>query len=329
MKMKASFSAPLFVLIVYCLALASEIIGNKLVLSEGNVHLSVIILQILIFMIPAIIFSRLKGVGYSMKLNVKLFSPTKLGSIVFSALTLICGSILIRVAEIYVFGVESFGFSMFDKHLNALTSDEFLFTATAFAVVPAITEEFVFRAIVLTEYNEDGCGAISSSIISALLSSMLFFSLDKLPIFFLAGIIFSMVTYATGSSLAAMLCHMIFNFYGIFAEKYVIKAIINPSNKIISIFVFVLLFLVLAFIMFGELEHMVRKTGMMGTPTPSYRLKKSDDGKTPDIAATEAAEDGEEGAVIGSSAKMNIEMFFSPTFLLCILFFAVSLFSFR
>ena len=224
MKMKASFAAPFFVLIVYCLALASEIIGDKLLVSEGNVHLSVIILQILIFMIPAIIFSRLKGVGYSMKLNIKLFSPGKLGSIIVSALTLICGSILIRFVEIYLFGVENFGFSMFDKYLNALTSDEFLFTATAFAVVPAITEEFVFRAIVLTEYNEEGYGAVSSSVVSALLSSMLFFSFDKLPIFFLAGIIFSMVTYTTGSSLAAMLCHMIFNFYGIFAENMINSA---------------------------------------------------------------------------------------------------------
>ncbi len=327
MKAKATFAAPLFVLIIYTLALASGMISDKVVLSEGNVHLSVIILQILVFIIPAIIFCRLKGVGYSMKLNVKLFSPAKLGGIIVSALTLICGSILIRFIEIYLFKMDSFGFSMFDRYLNVLSSDDFLFTATAFAIVPAITEEFVFRAILLTEYNEEGCGAVSASVISALLSSMLLFSLDKLPIFFLAGIVFSVITYTTGSSLAAMLCHMIFNFYGIFAEKYVIKAIINPSNKIISIFVFVLLFLIFAFIMFSELEHMLRKTGMNGTPTPSYRLKKSDDGKTPDIAATEAAEDGD-SAVIGSSAKMNIDMFFSPTFLLCILFFAVAVLSF-
>ena len=329
MKVKASLSSPFFVLIIYILALASGFLQSKLLESENNIYLSVIILQILIFIIPAIVFCRLKGVGYSMKLNIKLFSPGKLGCVIMSALVLICGSVLIRFAQIYVGGLDAFSFSMFDSYLASASSGNFLFTAMAFVVMPAITEEFVFRGVLLTEYNEDGFGAITASMISALLSSMIFFSLEKLPIYFFAGLIYCMITYATGSSLTAFLTHMIFNFYGIFAEKYVLKAIVNPSNKIISIFTFSLLFLILSFIMFSEFEHILRKMGMNGVPTPSYRLKKTDDGKTPDIAATEAAEEKETGrAVISERTRMNIEAFFSPTFLLCILFFAVAIFGF-
>ena len=330
MKVKASLSSPLFILIIYILALASGFLQSKLLDSENNnIYLSVIILQILIFIIPAIVFCRLKGVGYSMKLNIKLFSPGKLGCVIMSALVLICGSVLIRFVQIYAGGLDTFSFSMFDSYLVSASSGNFLFTAMAFAVMPAITEEFVFRAVLLTEYNEGGFGAITASIISALLSSMIFFSMEKLPIYFFAGLIYCMITYATGSSLTAFLTHMIFNFYGIFAEKYVLKAIVNPSNKIISIFTFSLLFLILTFIMFSEFEHILRKMGMNGVPTPSYRLKKADDGKTPDIAATEAAEEGDAGrAVISDRTRMNIEAFFSPTFLLCILFFAVAIFGF-
>lgn len=328
-KFKSTFTAPLFVLVVYILALASTALKDKLISSENNIYLSVIILQILIFIMPAIIYCRMKGVGYSMKLNIKLFSPAKLGSIIMSALVLICGSVLIRCVQIYVGGLNSFGFTMFDQYRNVTQGGEFLFTAMTFAVMPAITEEFVFRSIILTEYNEEGLGAIPASLISALLSSMIFFSLEKLPIFFFSGLVYCMITYATGSSLTAFLTHMIFNFYGVFAEKFVIKAILNPSNRIISIFTFTLLFLILSVIMFGEFEHMLRKMGKSGVPTPSYRLKKTDDGKTPDIAATEAEEEGEKGgAVISKKFSLNIEALFSPTFLLCILFFAVAILGF-
>ncbi len=327
MKAKASLSSPFFVLILYLLALSSRFLQQRLVESESNVYLTVIILQILIFVIPAIVFCRLKGVGYATKLNIRLFSPAKLGCIVMSALVLICGSVLIRFAQIYVGGLDRFGFSMFDSYLGDRDTGEFLFVTMAFVVMPAITEEFVFRAILLTEYNEDGFGAITASLISALLSSMIFFSLEKLPVFFLAGLIYCMITYVTGSSLTALLTHMIFNFYGIFAERYVLKAIINPSNKIISIFTFALLFLILAVIMFGEYEHILRKMGINGVPTPSYRLKKTEDGTTPDVAATEAEEESGK-ALIGERARMSLEAFFSPGFLLCILFFAIAVFGF-
>ena len=120
---------------------------------------------------------------------------------------------------------------------------------------------------------------------------------------------------------------MLFGFYGIFAEKFVTRAIINPSNRVISLFTFSLLFLVLAFIMLSEFEHILRKNGKSGVPTPSYRLKKADDGETPDVAATEEEEEGTK-KVIGDRTKMNIEAFFSPTFLLCILFFAAAVFGF-
>lgn len=327
MKVRASFLSPLFVLILYILALASGLLQDKLISGGNDPCLSVIIISMLVYIIPAIIFCRLKGVGYSAKLNIKLFSPGKLGCVIMSSLVLICGTVLIRSAQIYLGSTKEPVFSMFGEYLNAAQGAEFLPKAMAFAVVPAICEEFVFRAILLTEYNEGGFGAVTASVISSLLSAMMFFDLKKLPVFFFCGIICCLVTYVTGSSLTAFIVHMLFGFYGIFAEKYVTRAIINPSNRVISLFTFSLLFLVLAFIMLSEFEHILRKNGKSGVPTPSYRLKKADDGETPDVAATEEEEEGTK-KVIGDRTKMNIEAFFSPTFLLCILFFAAAVFGF-
>ncbi len=330
MKTKSSFLTPLFVLVVYFLMFASRLFGEKLLEGDNNIYLSVFILQILCLIIPTIVFCRSRGTGYFGKLNLKFVSPWKLSCIITSALMLICGSVLIRFCQIYLGGMESFSFSLFDFYLKNTGEQNFLFTATVFVVMPTIAEEFVFRTVVLTEYNENGYGAVTASVISSLLSAMSYFSLEKFPIFFFAGIISCMITYATGSSLTSFLSRLIFCFYGIFAEKYVMRALINPLNKIISIFAFALLFLIFAFITFSELEHILKKTAANGTPTPSYRLKKSEDGMTPDIAATEAEENKEdEKNVIGNKTKMNIEAYFSPTFLFCVLFFAVMIFSFR
>ena len=68
--------------------------------------------------------------------------------------------------------------------------------------------------------------------------------------------------------------------------------------------------------------------GRSGAPSPSYLLKKSDDGKTPDIAATEATEsDNPSKKVVSEKTKLTIEAFFSPSFIVCIIIFAVAVLS--
>lgn len=328
MKAKASFLAPLFALILYVLTFASGYLKNRLIEQGGNIYLSIIILQILIFFIPAILFCRMKGVGYAAKLNVRLFAPGKLGCAIVGGIVLILGSILLRFIQIYLFGMSDFHFSLFETYISGETTADFLFTATTFAVVPALTEELVFRSILLTEYNEGGYTAVTATVITSLLCGMMYLSPELLPIRFFASVVFCLITYATGSSLASLVCHLIFNIYGVFGEHYILKALTDPSNKIISIFTFTMLFLIVTIIFFSELEHILRQTGRQGTPSPSYRLKKAKDGKTPDIAATEAAENNTTRTALSEKAKQMIDAYFSPTFLLCILFFVVSIFGF-
>lgn len=327
-KMKASFTVPLFASVIYILMFASDFIKQKLTDAGGNEYLSVIVLQILIFLLPSILFCRLKGVGYATKLNIKLIPPSKLGTIIASSLALIFGSILIRFFQIYVLGVTSFSYSVFDSYVGVNTPYDFLFNATAFAIMPALTEEFTFRAIMLTEYNEGGYGGVTATLITSILSSMLFFSLESLPVRLFSAVIFCLITYATGSSLSAFIAHIFFNIYTVFGEKYVIKAMTDPSNKIISIFTFALLFLIVAAIMFSEFEHSLRQMGRINTPTPSYLLKKTDDGETPDITASEKAEDSPSKKVVSEKTALTIEAFFSPTFIFCILLYAVAIFGF-
>lgn len=328
MKTKASFTAPLFVLVLYVLLIASIFFEERLLKAGGNLFLTVIILQILIFLLPAIIFCRLKGIGYAAKLNLRLFSPGKLGAVIVATLVLICGSILIRFAQIHLLGITDFSFSLFSSYRDA-TSSDFLYTTMAFAVMPALAEELVFRAILLTEYNKDGIGAITATLVNSILAAMMCFRLEQLPVLFFASLIYCLITFVTGSSIAAFLSHLIFNIYGIFGEPYLLNALSDPTNRVLSLFLFALLFFILLIILLGECEHILRRMGQTGVPTPSYRLKKTEDGKTPDLSATEAAEDGASSpTALSEAVQRNIDVFFSPTFLLCLLVFAVMVFGF-
>ena len=328
MKMKPSFSTPLFASILYILFLGTDFFREKLTGAGGNEYLSIIIVQLLIFIIPAIIFCRLKGVGYTSKMNVRLIAPSKFGSVIVASLVLIFGSVLIRFAQIYLFKMNDFSISPFQSYVTGATEYNFLYAAAAFAIIPALTDEFVFRSIMLTEYSVGGYGAVTATVITSLLSSMLFFTLESFPIRLFSAIVLCMLTYTTGSSLSAFMAHLALNIYTVFGEKYIVKTLSDPSNKIISVFTFALLFLVLSVIMFSEFEHILRQMGKSGAPSPSYLLKKSDDGTTPDIAATEAAaENGASKKVVSENSKLTIEALFSPSFIVCIIIFAVAILS--
>jgi sodium transport system permease protein len=325
MKMKTSFYSPLFVSLIYLLLLGADFFREKLTGAGGNEYLSIIIVQLLIFIIPAILFCRLRGVGYTSKMNIRLVAPSKFGSVIVASLVLIFGSILIRFTQIYLFNLKDFPISFFERYLTGATEYNFLFAAAAFAIIPALTDEFVFRSILLTEYNEGGYGAVTATLVSSILSSMMFFTLESFPIRFFSAIVLCMLTYATGSSLSAFAAHLVFNIYTVFGEKYIIETLSDPSNKIISVFTFALLFLVLSVIMFSEFEHIFRQLGKNGVPSPSYMLKKSEDGKTPDIAATEVAEkENASKKVVSEKTKLTIEALFSPSFIVCIIIFAVA-----
>lgn len=328
LKVKASFSVPLFAASIYLLIFACGLIKEKLRSAGGNEFLSVIVLQILVFILPSILFCRLKGVGYATKLNIKLISPNKFGSVIASSLTLILGSILIRFVQIYVFGVTSFSYSIFDSYVAGNTAYDFLFFATAFAIVPALTEEFTFRAIMLTEFNEGGYGGVIATIITSLLSAMMFFTLESLPVRFYSAIVLCLLTYSTGSSLSAFIAHVVFNIYTVFGERYIVKAMTDPSNKIIGIFTFALLFLIVSAITFSEFEHSLRQMGRTNVPTPSYLLKKTDDGETPDVASSEDSDDAPSKKASSQRNALAIEAFFSPTFIFCVLLYAVAIFGF-
>ncbi|MBO4770830.1 MAG: CPBP family intramembrane metalloprotease [Clostridia bacterium] len=328
MKKNASIITPLFTLIVFGMLVASKFAESYILQTGGNAYLTVIILNVLIFIIPTLIFCRIKGVGYSKKMNIGLFAPSQFGAILLSTLFLICGSALIRYAQVYLLGLTTVRYSIFNSYINAMPSASMLPLAMAFAVVPAISEELVFRTIVLTEYNYGGYGAVPASIGSVVLSSILCLDLEILPIYVMLGIVCCMITYATGSSLTAVIVHVLFNCYEIFGEKYVFNAVSNPANRVTSVFAIGALFLIFSALMFADFERILKVSSVNGTPVPAYVSGEETD------AEQESVGDEAPGDVVGHGGISRsfsgfIEIMFSPTMLISVLIFLIMIFGFN
>lgn len=84
----------------------------------------------------------------------------------------------------------------------------------AFAVVPAVVEEFVFRGIIFKSLSKkDVRGAV---IVSSLFFALLHFSLGSVMYGFLFGVIFAWVYYVTDDIFYPIAMHMTFNTINIY-----------------------------------------------------------------------------------------------------------------
>lgn len=326
--LKPSLTTPAFVLVIYALLIGSRYIDKSALLYNDSIYLSLVILQFIVLIIPAIFFCRLKGINYGSKLNFKLFSPGKLGFTALATLVMISGSTIIRLAQVYIIKRQEFSFFLYDSYVPGNTDSIFnvLYIAIAFAVLPAVTEELVFRGIVLTEYNYGGYGDICSAFMSAAMFAMLHFSLGQLPVYIFCGLVLSFLVYNTQSIIPAMIAHMLYNIYGIFAESYIIKLLMRPSSVVFLIFFVISVFLICLALLLGSAERINFAYAVTGHPTPEYKLKRAEDGVTPDISSS-VGEDNPDAVIkkesFSESFKLMLNAVFSPTFLICVVVFTI------
>ena len=195
--MTPALTAPILVLVVYILIAASGGLDLLSLGSEESVYLSTIAVRLLVFIVPGIFYVKLKESGYTLRLG---FSPIGIGKIGFCLTVLgalISFSLLIRMftghmeasLPVIMPGLEEAAASVGDAN--------FFYILVSFAIVPAVCEEFIFRAILLTEYSEYGCP--TAVITSAALYGMLAFSPADFPLLFVMGILLGISSMRLGA----------------------------------------------------------------------------------------------------------------------------------
>ena len=299
---KPAFTAPLLMLTVSILSVLSAVVMSKLSFkSSDELFLSYIITEILVFVLPGILYVKLKPRGYTADLNLISFGFSALPLILLTFCAMVFGGVLMSLLYMRFPAIGADG-GLTEQAL-ALTQGDYItdvkdviYVSLALAVIPAVCEEFIFRGVLLREYRE--YGMLPSVLITSVLFAFLHFDLSLFPYYFLAGMALGVVAYATRSTVASMILHLLFNLFSLFVQPLVFNFISLAAGTTLVFYLSTVFFLLFFMLLIGECERLFQNYSTAGLK--SYAPPKT-----------------------GSAILHNLEIF-TPTLLLCALVFVLT-----
>jgi len=219
------------------------------------------VIQLLVFAMPTLIYlkirfplKRLRRLRFRMPKNrhiVLMFS---------SFCVIIFANALINYAMAYIFPDSFSGTSSVTDAFNVSGLFGGLYGVLAFAIVPAIVEEVLFRSVICSEFECAGVGC--AVFFSSLTFAMSHFSFVRFPVYFVCGIVLALVFYATRSVIASMIVHCASNTVSIFIEEYLYK-IVNRQGVVLFLFLISVLLIASLIFLFSEVQRSYTYYGEM------------------------------------------------------------------
>lgn len=245
------------VLSTYILLLFTKLIDITLINRE-NEYFSVVILQLMIFLLPGALWCKFSGENYLKGLRLRLPRVNSILLIISGAMLMIFGGLLISML---LGGLDSLSknFSLYDTFVSktdgSLPSN--LYLLAAYAIIPAICEEFIFRGILCHEY-ENG-GVARSIVFSSVFFALLHFNPVNILVYLFSGVILALVLYSSRSLIGAMIAHLLYNIFGLFGQRYMntLYRITGSSN--FFLFVVAFCFLLFAALFCHEASRLYKK----------------------------------------------------------------------
>ncbi len=239
--------APLaLVLATFVLLLLSRLIDAYL-LNRSNEYLGVILLQLLIFVIPAVLYCKLRGARFTDRIRMKLPRPSHIFFLLCTLAVMISAGLL---CSILTGGISSLvgNFTLYGTFMaHTGTPLDILYSILSYAVLPAFGEELVYRSLLCAEYEKYGTGV--SVTVSALFFAMLHFSFPHFLTYLVLGVILALSMYVTRSFFAPVLLHLCYNLFCLFGQPYLSAFYVHAGSN--EIFIFCLIVLLLLFSAFG------------------------------------------------------------------------------
>lgn len=268
-RIKAShpfFAAPalVFVISVFMVFLQFANLDTD---NEAVIYGVMLILQLVVFAIPAGAFCFLRGGEYVLKMDI--YAPRKhsLGMLITGSLFVVLTSGVLK----FVFFHFAYDYSVYSLYGSSITLEvgsfgTGLLMVLSLAIFPALTEEFVFRGIIFREYR--ACGTVFAMLVSSLLFAFVHFDLKLFPIYFILGMLLVWIAFITRSLWAAVLAHIAYNLYVIFFEKYIWLFSSNPDSDILFWLILLVLWFICAFFFLAEAERVMRACVENGESAP-------------------------------------------------------------
>lgn len=241
---------PILVAITFLLVRLSRVAQDNLS-RRGSEYIGVMLLQVLIFLIPAVVYIRLRDEKFPERIKLKKLQPKHLWFLFCLLVMMVSGSLLL---SILTGGIASLtgNFTLYNTFLarSGGSAWETVYLLLAFGVLPAFCEELVYRSILCAEY--ESVGSRTAIAVSTLFFAMLHFSFPLFPVYLWLGFLLAGSMYATRSVLAPMLLHLIYNIFCLFGQPYLSAFYVNAGSG--ELFIFCLMVLLLLFSAFAAGE---------------------------------------------------------------------------
>ncbi|MBR6920861.1 MAG: CPBP family intramembrane metalloprotease [Clostridia bacterium] len=246
-KIKDYHITPFFCLVIYILIFAASFIkpGGEF---SANTFLFVLVTQILVFVLPSIIYKRIKGPIKYKEAGFRLFGASSIILVICASVFMFCASVLLSLKT-------SGSSGSFYADLSEINFTGILYVIVIYCLLPAITEEIAFRSVIYGEYRKYGIfGAV---ILSSALFSLVHFSFSSLLSYFLCGAVLALVYEVTKSVFASMITHFLYNLMSVFSQKILSDAANKADNMIPFIFAFVCAMLLFLFFSLSRAQHIL------------------------------------------------------------------------
>ena len=271
---KSVFTAPLLVLIVAALSVVAQIVLKKLTFKDPEeLFLTYIAAEFLVFVLPGIVYVKMKKRGYTAEMHLVSFGFSKIPLVLLVFFVMAAGAVLINLTA----GGQAFGEGP-AKIASAMTNGDYLsdarkvlYVSLTLGIVPAFAEEFVFRGILLHEYRS--YGIVPSVLMTSLYFAMLHFDIKLFPFYFLAGVALGLTAYTARSAFAAAVLHSLYNLFSLFALPLILN-FISVEAGVVVFYLAGVLFLLFLMLAFGEGERLFAGYAISGIPSDAPKRRK-------------------------------------------------------
>ena len=273
MKNNRTVGAGILVLAVFVLSAVVRFVPVEAVANDVDPYLSVALLQLVVYAIPSIIYTRLRFGGRLTALRIRVPRMRHILFIISASLAIVCASVLINYG-MHRLLPETYKASSTAAQAAGTGGGVLggLSALVAFALIPAICEEYLFRSVVCAEFECAGVG--TAVFFSTALFAMSHFNLERLPVYLFCGAALVFVFYVTRSVIASAIVHFAVNAVALFFENFIYK-VVNRQSVVIFIFIAAAAFLVFSALALGEAERVYRSYAEDGIAA-EYRIPKKD-----------------------------------------------------
>lgn len=220
---------PVLVLVVFLAILAARFLSAETLGLDENPYLAVVVIQLVTYAVPSVFYYKIRGREFAPKVRLRMFRSSHVLYLFHASVCLIAGVMLLSIL-MYTLIPDVFATSTSADYASFAMNQRFFdgaYLLLAFALLPAATEEFLFRGIVIGEYER--YGAVIAVTASSLMFAMSHFSLARFPVYLFSGIVLSLTVYTTRSVAASALVHALNNAAVLLCEKYVLN-IVDKQN---------------------------------------------------------------------------------------------------